>query len=177
MRSAPLHLVEIVLLGGVLVLTLRAYSDDGRLALDVHNETYRQADAVVHGRDVYEPPGDLSDRSSALWPIAAVLPLVLLASRRRGAWLALAAALFLSPIVWRHFLTLLIVPLALLRPPFDAVRLIPIGPWVGHGTLNGALWQTAGVLALVTLTFMFCESRPNVEKRSMLTPGRPVAEV
>ena len=161
-----------------MALALSAHSDDGRLALDVHNETYRQADAVVHARDVYEPPrADLSDRSSALCPIAAVLPLVLLASRRRGAWLALAAALFLSPIVWRHFLTLLIVPLALLRPPFDAVRLIPIGPWVGHGTLNGALRQTAGVLALVTLTFMFCESRPNVEKRSMLTPGRPVAEV
>ncbi len=177
MRFAPLHLVEIVLLGGVLVLALRAYSDDGRLALDVHNETYRQTDAVVHGRDVYELPGaDLSGRSNALWPIAAVLPLVLLASRRRGAWLLLAAALFLSPIVWRHVLTLLIVPLALLRPPFGAVWLIPIGLWFGDGTLNGAPWQTAGTLALVTLTFVLCEVRPKLD-RPMLTPGRLAAEV
>ena len=49
------------------------------------------------------------------------------------------------------------VPLALSRPRFDAVWLIPIGLWVGDGTLNGAPWQTACVLGLVALTFFFCE--------------------
>lgn len=334
-----------------LVLALWAYSGDDRLALDFHNEIYRQADAVVHGRDVYESPdADLSDRSNALWPIAAVLPVVPLtvlppgaadwvatalvlatlvgalwllevrdwrvygvvllwpsvieavqtanaslpltllvavmwryrdragiagialgyaiavklflwpvavwlalvgrrtaaavavvtaaaslllllpftsvgdylrllrnlgrtfehdgytpfalltdlgvpdtaaraatiaigaavlglAWRRRSLGLALAAALVLSPIVWRHFFTLLIVPLALSRPRFDAVWLIPIGLWVGDGTLNGAPWQNACVLALVTLTFVLCEWRPKLEERSTLTTGRPVAEV
>ena len=349
------RLAEIVLLGVVpvlaLVLALAAYSDDGRLALDFHNEIYRQADAVVHGRDVYESPdADLSDRSNALWPIAAVLPVVPLTAlppgaadwvatalvlatlegalwllevrdwrvygvvllwpsvieavqtanaslpltllvavmwryrdragiagialgyaiavklflwpvavwlalvgrrtaaavavvtaaaslllllpftsigdylrllrnlgrtfehdgytpfalltdlgvpdtaartatiaigaavlglawRRRSLGLALAAALVLSPIVWRHFFTLLIVPLALSRPRFDAVWLIPIGLWVGDGTLNGTPWQNACVLALVTLTFVLCEWRPKLEERSTLTTGRPVAEV
>ena len=65
--------------------------------------------------------------------------------------------------MWRHFFVLLIVPLALSRPRFDAVWLIPIGLWVGDGTLNGAPWQTACVLALVTLTFVLCEWRPQAE--------------
>ena len=327
-----------LLLGAVplvaLVLALAAYAGDDRLALDFHNELYRQADAVVHGRDAYESPGtDLSDRANLLWPMAAVLPVVpltalppgaadwvatvlviaglvgalwlldvrdwrvygivllwpatieaiqtanaslplaflvalmwryrehavpaglalgwaiaiklflwpvavwlalvgrlrtaavaavvaaaslllllpfigileyarllrdlgktfehetytlfalladlgvpdgaaraitvaagvavlLLAWRRRSLGLAIAAALVLSPIVWRHFFVLLLVPLALSRPRFDVVWLIPIGLWVGDGTFNGAPWQTASVLALVALTFALCELRP-----------------
>jgi hypothetical protein len=329
---------ELLLLGAVplvaLVLALAAYAGDDRLALDFHNEVYRQADAVVNGRDAYESPdADLTDRSSLLWPMAAVLPvvpltalpagaadwvatvlviaalvaalllldvrdwrvygavllwpavieavqtanaslpltlLVALAWRYRGratiaglalgygvavklflwpvvvwlalvgraraalvaavaaaaslllllpfigiadyvrllrnlgetfehdaytifalltdagapdlaaravtvalglgvlalAWrrqslgLALAAALMLSPIVWRHFFVLLLVPLALSRPRFDVVWLVPIGLWVGDGTLNGAPWQTACVLGLVALTFALCELCP-----------------
>ena len=60
-----------------LVLALAAYAGDDRLALDFHHEVYRQAEAVVDGRDAYESPdADLSDRSNALWPMAAVLPVV-----------------------------------------------------------------------------------------------------
>ena len=69
-----------------------------------------------------------------------------LAWRRRSLGLALAAALVLSPIVWRHFFVLLLVPLALSRPRFDVVWLVPVGMWVGDGTFNGAPWQTACVL-------------------------------
>lgn len=317
-----------------MALALAAYAGDDRLALDFHNEVYRQAEAVVDGRDVYETPdADLSDRSNAVWPMAAVLPIVpltvlppeladwlvtaavlaalagalwlldvrdwrvygvvllwpavveavqtanaslpltllvaamwrwrgrapaaglalgygiavklflwplavwlaligrrraatiaaaaaaaslllllpftalhdyvrllrnlgatfehdaytpfalladlgvpdiaariatgllglallVLAWRRRSLGLALAAALVLSPIVWRHFFVLLLVPLALSRPRFDAVWLIPVGMWIGDGTLNGALWQTAGVLGLAALTLALCERRP-----------------
>ena len=96
--------VELFLLGAVpvvaLVLTLAAYSDDGRLALDFHNEIYRQADAVVHGRDVYEPPdADLSDRSNALWPIAAVLPVVPLTALPPGVADWVATALVIAALV------------------------------------------------------------------------------
>jgi hypothetical protein len=334
-----------------LALALAAYRGDDRLALDFHHELYRQADAVVHGHDAYDPPNaDLSDRQNFLWPMAAVLPVVpltalppgvadwlatgfvlatlvaalwlleirdwrvygvvllwpsvieavqtanvslpltllvavmwryrdraaiaglavgygvalklflwpvvvwlalvgrrraaaiaavvaaaslllllpftsigdyvrllrnlgrtfehdaytpfalltdlgvpdtaarvvtialgvavlALARRRRSLGLALAAALVLSPIVWRHFFTLLLIPLALSRPRFDAVWLIPVGLWVGDGTLNGAPWQTASVLALVTLTFVLCEWRPQREPRSSLMSIRPAAEV
>ena len=54
---------------------------------------------------------------------ASALGVLALAWRRRSLGLAIAAALILSPIVWRHFFTLLLVPLALSRPRFDAVWL------------------------------------------------------
>ena len=344
MSSGLRRPLELLLLGAVpvvaLVLALWAYAGDGRLALDFHHEVYRQAEAVVDGRDTYESPdADLSDRSNFLWPMAAVLPVVpltavppgaadwiatalvlaslvaalrlldvrdwrvygavllwpavieavqtanaslpltllvavmwryrdraglagtalgygvavklflwpvivwlaltgrvraaavaamvaaaslllllpftsigdyvrllrnlgetfehasytpfalltdlglsdtparavtvalglgvlALAWRRRSLGLALAAALVLSPIVWRHFFTLLLVPLALSRPRFDAAWLIPIGLWIGDGTFNGAPWQTACVLALVAATFVLCELRPRDGARS-----------
>lgn len=348
MRSTPVRAAEIALLGVVpvlaLVLALAAYAGDDRLALDFHNEIYRQADAVVHGREAYETPGaDLSDRSSLLWPMAAVLPVVpltavpagvadwlatlaviaslaatlavlgvrdwrvygavllwpatieaiqtanaslpltllvalawrcrdragiagaalgyavavklflwplvvwqalvgrvrtalvalalaaaslllllpfiaigdyarllrglgrtfehevytpfalltdlgvpdtaaraltvtlglavlALAWRRRSLGLAIAAALCLSPIVWRHFFVLLLVPLALSRPRFDVLWLVPIGMWVGDGTFNGAPWQTAAVIGLATLVFALCELRPQERGARVLSP-------
>jgi hypothetical protein len=92
--------------------------------------------------------------------IALGIGVVTLAWRRQSLGLTLAAALILSPIVWRHFFVLLIVPLALSRPRFDVVWLLPIGLWVGTGTFNGASWQTACVLAIVAITFALCEWRP-----------------
>ncbi len=349
MKPSLVKTAELLLFGAVplvaLVLALAAYAGDDRLALDFHHELYRQAHAVVNGRDAYEAPGaDLSDRANLLWPMAAVLPVVpltvvpagvaewiatalvlaalvaalwvldvrdwrvygvvllwpatieavqtanaslpltllvalmwryrdhalpaglalgygiavklflwpigvwlalvgrvraalvaalaagasllllvpfigigeyarllrrlgdtfehetytlfalltdvgfpdtaarvvtsvvgigvlALAWRRRSLGLAIAAALVLSPIVWRHFFVLLLVPLALSRPRFDAVWLIPIGLWVGDGTFNGAPWQTACVLALVALTFALCELRPRASTSRSLDPA------
>ena len=345
--------LELLLFGAVpivaLALALWAYAGDDRLALDFHHEVYRQAEAVVDGRDAYESPGaDLSDRSNAVWPIAAVLPVVplttippgaadwlatavviaslfgalailgvrdwrvygvvllwpavieaiqtanaslpltllvavmwryrdragiagaalgyavaiklflwpvvvwlaltgrrsaaavaaavaavslllvlpfigladyarllrnigetfeheaytpfalltdlgvpdtparaitiafglgvlALAWRRRSLGLALAAALVLSPIVWRHFFTLLLVPLALSRPRFDVVWLVPVGMWIGDGTFNGAPWQTAGVLLLAGVTFAACELPPRPRDVGTATSRRPAS--
>jgi len=105
----------------------------------------------------------LPDLPARAFTVALGAVLLWLAWRRRSLGLAVAAALVLSPIVWRHFFTLLIVPLALSRPRFDIVWLIPIALWVGDGTFNGAPWQTASVLALVALTFVVSE-RPGPER-------------
>jgi hypothetical protein len=55
----------------------------------------------------------------------------------RGLALAIAGALALSPIVWQHYLVLLLVPLALMRPRFSMLWLLPIVLWLspraGHG--------------------------------------------
>jgi Glycosyltransferase family 87 len=122
--------------------------------------------AETFERDAYTPFALLTDigvpdTAARMVTVALGLTLLALAWRRRSLGLAIAAALVLSPLVWRHFFTLLLVPLALSRPRFDLVWLIPIGMWVGDGTLNGAPWQTATVLVLATLTFFLCErSRP-----------------
>lgn len=96
-----------------------------------------------------------------------------IAWRRRSLGLAIAAALVLSPIVWRHFFTLLIVPLAHSYPRFAAAWLIPIGMWVGDGTLNGRPWQTAAVLALAASVFVASELRRR--HGSSARAPRPVA--
>jgi len=113
----------------------------------------------------------MPDTAARAATLALGLGILALAWRRRSLGLALAAALCLSPIVWRHFFVLLLVPLALSRPRFDAVWLIPIGMWVGDGTLNGAPWQTAAVLGLATLVFGLCELRPGERPARALSPG------
>ena len=132
--------------------------------------------------DAYTPFALLTDlgvpdTAARAMTVALGLAVLGLAWRRRSLGLALAAALVLSPIVWRHFFVLLMVPLALSRPRFDAVWLIPIGLWVGDGTLNGAPWQTATVLALVTLTFVLCEWRPRTDRQPSLRSMPAAAEV
>lgn len=91
--------------------------------------------------------------------LALGLGVLVLAWRRRSLGLAIAAALCLSPIVWRHFFAFLAVPLALSRPRFDVAWLVPLGLWVGTGTLNGETWQTAAVLGFAALTFVLTETR------------------
>jgi alpha-1,2-mannosyltransferase len=62
---------------------------------------------------------------------------------RRGqeliAWVAaIAASLALTPVLWQHYLVLLVVPLALLRPSFSPVWLVPIAVWMTRlGDGNG----------------------------------------
>jgi hypothetical protein len=43
---------------------------------------------------------------------------------------AVAATLALSPIVWLHYLTLLLVPVAIARPRFSLIWLLPVLLWV-----------------------------------------------
>ena len=104
---------------------------------------------------------DLGAPSSVARAVTILLgaSLIALAWRRRSLGLAMAAALCLSPIVWRHFFALLAVPLAISRPRFDLVWLVPLGMWVGSGTLNGDTWQTAVVLSVAAVTFVLAETR------------------
>jgi hypothetical protein len=67
----------------------------------------------------------------------AALTLLWIAMRRRGPQaeahgflLATVAVLAFSPIVWQHYLGLLFVPLAVIRPRFSAIWLIPSLLWL-----------------------------------------------
>jgi hypothetical protein len=126
--------------------------------------------------DVYTPFALLTDlgvpdTAARVMTVALGLAVLALAWRRRSLGLAIAAALCLSPIVWRHFFVLLLVPLALSRPRFDVLWLVPIAMWAGDGTFNGAPWQTAAVLGLATLVFALCELRPRERPARALSPG------
>ena len=67
--------------------------------------------------------------------------------------LALAAALALSPVVWLHYLVLLVVPIAVARARLSLVWFAPLLLWVTPGTAsNGSAWRIAFVLGVVALT-------------------------
>jgi Glycosyltransferase family 87 len=103
--------------------------------------------------------GDTAARVIALGVGLALLVACVVAARRaadlRAFTLALAASLALSPIVWLHYFVLLLVPLAVARPRFSAVWLLPLLLWLtplnGNGEAIQPLLPTLVAAALVAL--------------------------
>jgi alpha-1,2-mannosyltransferase len=65
---------------------------------------------------------------------------------------SIAAALAFTPILWQHYLVLLVVPLAVARPRFSAVWLLPVAIWLAPRSDNSDGLQTLlplGVAALL----------------------------
>ena len=65
--------------------------------------------------------------------------------------LALAAALVMTPVVWQHYLIVLVVPLAVARPRASWPWFVPIVAWAAPTAGNGAPWQTLIVPAVAAL--------------------------
>jgi hypothetical protein len=90
---------------------------------------------------------------------------------RRSLTLALAAGFVLTPILWLHYLVLLVVPIALARPRLSALWLAPLALTVFElldwyrGWPRGDGWALASV-GLVTALVFWVSSRP---------PGRRLA--
>jgi hypothetical protein len=155
-RSAALVAAAVAAASLLLVLPFIGLVDYARLLRNI-GETFEH--------ESYTPFALLADlgvpdTAARALTVALGLGVLALAWRRQSLGLALAAALMLSPIVWRHFFTVLLVPLALSRPRFDVVWLVPVGMWIGDGTFNGEPWQTACVLGLAVVTIVACERRP-----------------
>jgi hypothetical protein len=62
------------------------------------------------------------------------------ADGRRSFALAIAATILLSPVVWLHYFALLIVPIAILRPRFGPVWLLPLLLWPCPVMISGPTW-------------------------------------
>jgi hypothetical protein len=88
---------------------------------------------------------DPAARAGAIAVALGLLALCIAYARRgdepRSFTLALAAALAFSPIVWLHYFVLLLVPLAIARPRFSAVWLLPLLLWLTPLNGNGELLQ------------------------------------
>jgi hypothetical protein len=75
--------------------------------------------------------------------------------------LALAAALALSPIGWLHYYLLLLIPLALSRPRFGPLWLVPALFWITPFQENeGDVWRFVVVLSLAAVVFVAATVRP-----------------
>lgn len=93
--------------------------------------------------------------------------------------LALAASLALSPVVWLHYLVLLLLPLALARPRFAPLWLLPLLLWVcptkANGDLAAILAATAVAGLVVGLTLR--RSPDAREPRSRCAPAQAAMRV
>jgi alpha-1,2-mannosyltransferase len=74
---------------------------------------------------------------------------------------AVAATLALSPIVWLHYLVLLLVPVAILRPRFSALWLLPVVLWVSPrpGYAEGPTTFAPAVVVAILLVFLLRRPR------------------
>jgi hypothetical protein len=70
--------------------------------------------------------------------------------------LAIAASLCLSPIVWLHYFTLLLVAVCVATPRLGAAWFMPLGMYVATGSGNPVPFQTAATLAAAALTVALC---------------------
>jgi alpha-1,2-mannosyltransferase len=123
-------------------------------------ERLQQSDA----QDVYSVStlaweAGFSERTQTLlWLSVALVALVgVVAFGRRGDdarsySCAMVAAILASPIVWLHSFAFLLVPLALLRPRFSAIWMLPAAMWLfAKGSGHPAPLQTALTLVIAGL--------------------------
>ena len=75
---------------------------------------------------------------------------------------AVAATLALSPIVWLHYLVVLLVPLAIARPRFSAIWLLPILLWVSPKPGYAEGFQTFVPAVAVVILVGVLLARPRV---------------
>ena len=60
---------------------------------------------------------------------------------RRAFVLAIAAAFLFSPIVWTHYLALLVVPIAISRRTLSPLWFAPLAMWLTTGQSDGQAWR------------------------------------
>ncbi len=90
---------------------------------------------------------------------------------RRGFVLAVAASLAFAPIIWLHYFALLLVPLAIARPRFDAAWLLPVALLGASGTGNGGVIRTIMTL-IVAATVVAASLAPNIGARELIHAAR-----
>jgi hypothetical protein len=80
---------------------------------------------------------------------------------------AIAATLVLSPIMWLHYLVVLLVPTAIARPRFSLIWLLPVLLWVSPrpGYAEGVQTFLPGLAAAILVGVLLARPRARVEAR------------
>jgi glycosyl transferase family 87 len=120
-------------------------------------EQWKSYSAVAFGLVLGLSAGEA--RALALVACAVVLVAIVLSVRlrpgnpdadRQAFILAIAAAFLFSPIIWMHYLAILMVPIALTRRTLSPLWFVPLAMWATPGQSNGNVWQvTLGLLVWV----------------------------
>ena len=114
-------------------------------------------------------PSAVPARGVALLVTLALLVLCIRFGRRgddqRAFAAAILAALASTPILWQHYLMLLLVALAVCRPRLSFAWFVPILLWASPTTGNGDVWQTLLVPVAAAVVGAACLLRPDQEAR------------
>ena len=75
---------------------------------------------------------------------------------------AVAATLALSPIVWLHYLVVLLVPMSILRPRFSALWLLPVLLWISPrpGYAEGAATFAPAIATAILVGLLLMRPQP-----------------
>jgi formate/nitrite transporter FocA (FNT family) len=79
---------------------------------------------------------------------------------RQAFILAIAAAFLFSPIVWTHYLALLVVPIAITRRTLSPLWFVPLAMWATPGQSDGHTWRVL-VGASVWIVVLAATWRPS----------------
>jgi hypothetical protein len=115
----------------------------------------------------------------ALAVVAAVVYFGWKGDDRRSFGLCGLTMIVAVPVVWMHSFTLLLLPIAVMRPRLSAAWLVPILCVVGSGNGNGSPFENAAVLAIAAVTAALAlipsrEGSPASDADAgQLAPGRP----
>jgi hypothetical protein len=141
--------VTLALWAGVDPGGMRRYPETLRLLNEVQRwKSYSVQSLLIS----LHAPALTSELVSGAVAFAAIVALVLF--RRRGDELtfggAVVAALLATPILWNHYLVLLIAPIALVRPRLAPLWLLPLVLWAApHPESVGVVWRIALVLSVL----------------------------
>jgi alpha-1,2-mannosyltransferase len=91
-------------------------------------------------------------------------------SDRRAFVLAIGAAFLFSPIVWTHYLALLVVPIAISRRTLTPLWFVPLAMWATTGQSDGQAWRVVLGIAVWSVVLAGALKEPR-----QLTATRPRA--
>jgi alpha-1,2-mannosyltransferase len=130
---------------------MRRYPQTVRLLNDVQRWKSYSVQSLLIALHLSASTSELVAGAAAVGVVAA---LVLLRRRGDEATFATAvvAALIATPILWNHYLVLLIAPIALARPRLAPLWLLPLVLWATpHPESVGVVWKIVLVLAVIGL--------------------------
>jgi alpha-1,2-mannosyltransferase len=108
----------------------------------------------------------------ALITVAAIVVTVRSRGERHAFSLAIVGAVVATPILWLHYLIMLLVPIALTRPRLTRVWFLPVVLWVSpHPESLGIIWRIAVVLATVAVIAVVTYARPQPVHPRLAAPA------
>jgi hypothetical protein len=135
---------------------LEAYPDLLRRLSDIQAERSYSIVGMTSTLGVGEAAGQVLALALGVGLLVSCVVLARRGDEARSFTCAIAATLVLSPIVWLHYLVALLVPLAILRPRFSLIWLLPVLLWVSPkpGYAEGVDTFIPAIAATILLTVL-----------------------